>query len=148
MGSRRNVVTPLAGVRRRATLMAKAVNVFSQRTLRMGKGAMSWAPTTGRRVLFFAALFLIWELIARSGIWPDYLLPGPIAVLSTLLTGFASGLYLQAALVSLERLAIGYCISLVIGLTLGLLIGRIRVLEETVGSLVLGLQALPSVCWL
>jgi NitT/TauT family transport system permease protein len=54
----------------------------------------------------------------------------------------------QAALVSLQRLAIGYSISLCIGLVLGLLIGRIRVLEETVGSLVLGLQALPSVCWL
>ncbi len=31
---------------------------------------------------------------------------------------------------------------------LGLLIGRIQAVEETVGSLVLGLQALPSVCWL
>src|SRR5260370_30290915 len=39
-------------------------------------------------------------------------------------------------------------ISLVIGVTLGLLIGRVRLLEDTLGSLILGLQALPSVCWL
>ena len=90
----------------------------------------------------------MWEGIARLGIWPDYLLPGPISVLSTLTAGIANGLFLQASLVSLQRLAIGYGISLVIGVTLGLLIGRVRFIEETVGSLVLGLQALPSVCWL
>jgi NitT/TauT family transport system permease protein len=131
--------------------MAKAVNVFSQPTQSAqaarrvsNPSLVSWV----RRIVFFVALLAIWELIARAGIWPDYVLPGPIAVLSTLVAGFGSDLYLQAALVSLQRLAIGYGISLVIGLTLGLLIGRIRVLEETVGSLVLGLQALPSVCWL
>jgi NitT/TauT family transport system permease protein len=69
-------------------------------------------------------------------------------VLNSLVTGFQSGLYLQGSLVSLERLAIGYGISLVIGVALGLLIGRFRVVEETLGSLILGLQALPSVCWL
>lgn len=122
--------------------MIKASNMS---TLRVSKTSFtSWT----RRILFYAALLLIWELIARSGIWPDYLMPGPIAVTSTLTNGLATGLYLQAALVSLEHLAIGYGISLVIGLVLGLLIGRIRALEETVGSLILGLQALPSVCWL
>lgn len=122
--------------------MAKAVNVFSQRI-------SSASPTAWlRRIVFYIALLSLWELIARSGIWPDYLLPGPFAVLNTLVAGVSSGIYLKAALVSLERLAIGYGISLIIGLVLGLLIGRIRALEETIGSLILGLQALPSVCWL
>ena len=101
-----------------------------------------------RRIVFYILLLSVWEGIARLGIWPDYLLPGPISVLSTLTAGIANGLFLQASLVSLQRLAIGYGISLVIGVTLGLLIGRVRFIEETVGSLVLGLQALPSVCWL
>ena len=50
--------------------------------------------------------------------------------------------------VSLVRIVVGYLISLVLGLTLGLLIGRFRILEETVGSLMTGLQVLPSICWL
>jgi NitT/TauT family transport system permease protein len=102
----------------------------------------------GRRIAFYLLLLVVWEALARSGIWPDYLFPGPLAVLSALAAGIGSGTFVQAALVSLERLAIGYGISLCIGVVLGLLIGRIRLLEETVGSLVLGLQALPSVCWL
>jgi len=72
---------------------------------------------------------MLWQVIAMSGIWPDYLFPGPFAVLSAIITGFSNGLYLQAVGVSLSRLAIGYSISLVVGLVLGLLIARNRILE-------------------
>src|SRR5260370_42264306 len=74
--------------------------------------------------------------------------PGTAGVLEAVVDGFQNGQFLQAALVSLQRLVIGYSISLGIGMALGLLIGRFRVFEETVGSLMLGLQALPSWCWL
>jgi NitT/TauT family transport system permease protein len=122
--------------------MAKAVSVFSQRA--SNASLVAWV----RRILFYAALLVLWDLIVRAGIWPDWVLPGPLTVLSTLVGGVSNGLFIQAALISLERLAVGYGISLVLGMVLGLLIGRIRALEETVGSLILGLQALPSVCWL
>src|SRR6266851_4591068 len=101
-----------------------------------------------RRLVFYLLLLVVWHLLASSGIWPDYLFPGPLAVLNALIDGFQNGQFLQAALVSLQRLVIGYSISLGIGMVLGLLIGRFRAFEETVGSLILGLQALPSVCWL
>lgn len=135
--------------------MAKAVDSIS--------GAMNGTPTSRvrdamnrtptlipwvRRIIFFAALIGLWQVITLTGTWPDYVLPTPLEVLNSLVTGISSGVYVQAAMVSLERLAIGYAISLVIGMVLGALIGRIRLLEETVGSLILGLQALPSVCWL
>jgi NitT/TauT family transport system permease protein len=101
-----------------------------------------------RRLAFYLALLAIWEGVARAGIWPEYLFPGPFTVLATLIKGLQKGTFITGTLVSLRRLAIGYSISLVLGLTLGLLIGRIKALDETLGSLVLGLQALPSVCWL
>ena len=101
-----------------------------------------------RRAAFYIGLLTLWELVSRSGLYPPYLLPGPIEVLRTLWSGLVKGTFVLGTLVSLRRLAIGYAISLVIGLVLGLLIGRVKWMEETVGSLVLGLQALPSVCWL
>lgn len=106
--------------------------------------AGSWV----RRIVFYLLVLALWEGLARSGIWPDYLFPGPLTVLGALVQGFGKGLFLTGALVSLRRIAIGYGLSLALGLTLGLLIGRIRLLDETLGSLVIGLQALPSVCWL
>lgn len=101
-----------------------------------------------RRLAFYALLLLAWYAITRLNIWPPYLLPGPLEVLSSLVDGFKSGLFLQGTLASLQRLITGYSISLLIGIVLGSLIGRYRLVEETVGSLILGLQALPSVCWL
>lgn len=110
-------------------------------------GREQWMPWA-RRMIFFGGLFLGWELIARAGVWPEYLFPAPSVVIEALANGIAKGLYLTAAWVSLQRIAVGYAISLVIGVALGLLIGRVRALNDTLGSLVLGLQALPSVCWL
>lgn len=101
-----------------------------------------------RRGLFYLLLLLLWEGIARSGLYPPYLFPSPVTVLRTLAAGVLSGLFVMAALVSLQRIAVGYAISLVIGVPLGLLLGRVKLLDETVGSLVIGIQALPSVCWL
>lgn len=109
------------------------------------------ASTWGRgtiRLLFYALLLVGWQALFKSGVWQDFVLPGPLEVLNSLASGFQSGLFLQSILASLARLGVGYAISLVSGLILGLLIGRVSLLKETVGSLVLGLQALPSICWL
>src|SRR5207244_7500542 len=50
--------------------------------------------------------------------------------------------------VSLRRVLTGYALSLALGVPLGVLLARCRWLEETLGSLVLGIQTLPSICWL
>jgi NitT/TauT family transport system permease protein len=47
----------------------------------------------------------------------------------------------------MTRMAIGYSLSIVVGLTVGVAMGSLRWLDETLGSLVLGLQSLPSVTW-
>lgn len=104
--------------------------------------------TLTRRIVFFGALLALWELTSRSGVWPDYLFPGPLVVGQTLAEGILGGLYLQGAWVSMQRIAIGYVVSVVIGVVVGALIARNQLLEDTLGALVIGLQALPSVCWL
>jgi NitT/TauT family transport system permease protein len=101
-----------------------------------------------RQIAFYILLVLIWEEIALKGVWPSYSFPAPTDVWASLVSGIEDGSILGGALVSLQRLAIGYGISLVIGVILGLLIGRARIVAETFGSLILGLQALPSICWL
>jgi NitT/TauT family transport system permease protein len=104
--------------------------------------------TVWRRIAFYAALLILWELAARARIWPSYVFPSPLDVLNALASGLRKGVYLQAMAASVRNVAVGYGISLILGVALGLVIGRVRALEETVGSLVVGLQSLPSVCWL
>jgi len=69
-------------------------------------------------------------------------------VAKALLSGFQDRSFLIGMGVSIQRILIGYFISLVFGVILGILIGRFKLLDETVGSLITGLQVLPSICWL
>jgi NitT/TauT family transport system permease protein len=48
----------------------------------------------------------------------------------------------------MKRIALGYGISIVLGIALGLLIASSNFLQETMGGLLVSLQSLPSICWL
>jgi NitT/TauT family transport system permease protein len=99
-------------------------------------------------IIFYLLLFGLWQGLVSLELWPEYLFPSPVGVLKTLFTGFEDKTFIIGILISMKRLIIGYGFSVVVGLGLGLLIGRIKTLDETIGSLVLGFQALPSICWL
>jgi NitT/TauT family transport system permease protein len=98
--------------------------------------------------LFFAALLAVWQAMVMSGRWSPVLLPSPKSVGEYLWSALADGSLLEATGVTLRRLFVGYAIGLAIGLPLGLLSSSSEFVEDTVGVLALGLQTLPSVCWI
>lgn len=101
-----------------------------------------------RQTVFYAALLALWQALFALRIWPQYLFPSPEQVWTTLWEGFQNKSFFIGIGVSLQRLIIGYVISVVFGMALGILIGKIKWLGETLGGFVVGLQALPSICWL
>lgn len=86
--------------------------------------------------------------MARLGPWPHHLFPGPLAVAHSFVSMLRDGQLVQATLISLGRLGRGYAISVLIGFPMGLAMGRLRPVRLAVRPLVVGLQALPSICWL
>jgi sulfonate transport system permease protein len=98
-------------------------------------------------VLVFIGLLFIWHLLVLAKIWSVVLLPDPLSVWEYLKTAAEDGTLLQASLVTMRRLLMGYAIGLAVGLPLGLLTARFKFCEDTLGVLALGLQTLPSVCW-
>jgi NitT/TauT family transport system permease protein len=101
-----------------------------------------------RRALFLVALLLAWEAASRLGLWRAWVFPSPSAIGQSLWSGIVDGTIPRGVLTSMRRLIVGYLISLVGGVGLGLSLARSRMLRESVGTLVTGLQALPSICWL
>lgn len=97
--------------------------------------------------LFFAVLLALWEYLVRAGAWSAVVVPSPLAVGEYLLGAFRDGTLEKAALVTARRLAVGYLIGVAAGLPLGFLTARFRAAADTLGVLALGLQTLPSVCW-
>jgi NitT/TauT family transport system permease protein len=97
--------------------------------------------------LFFAFLVLIWHVLYVMEVYSPVLLPSPLDTGKYLVKALGDGELLSSSLVTMRRLLLGYVIGCVIGLPFGLLTARSRFLSDTVGVLALGLQTLPSVCW-
>jgi NitT/TauT family transport system permease protein len=101
-----------------------------------------------RQLVFYSLLLAVWIVVARLRIWPPYMVPSPQGVFESLRAGFADHSFWIAIAVSMKRIAIGYAISVVIGVILGLLLATSDFLEQTLGGLMVSLQSLPSICWL
>src|SRR5437879_5153504 len=100
-----------------------------------------------RYIIFYAALFGLWALLAKLKIWPTYLFPTPWGVGEELYYGFADHSYWIAIIVSMKRVLLGYAVSVVLGMILGLGVASNKFLEQTMGGLLVSLQSLPSICW-
>lgn len=99
-----------------------------------------------RGIAFASILVVIWAAASRLASTP--LAPGPLAVFAALKIGVADGTLLRAVVTSSLRLTIGYTIALAIGVPLGVTLARVRMVKQAAGPLVLGLSAVPSICWL
>ena len=100
------------------------------------------------RIAFYLGLILVWQGIVGLGIFSLKVLPGPFQVLDSLQVILADGSLLAGTWVSLVRLAGAYLTAVVLGVVGGVFISRFDWMESTVGSLILGLQTLPTICWL
>lgn len=87
--------------------------------------------------------------MSASNLVADYLLPAPADVWSRLTENFFGddGLFV-AAQRSLLRLAFGMGAAVVIGTLLGIAMAASGVVQRSIGTMMTGLQALPSIAWL
>ena len=99
------------------------------------------------QLIFAAAVLALWEGLTLAKIWPPYIFPTPQGVAESLWAGLLDRSMLIAIGVSLRRVIIGYAISVVLGVLLGMLLAANKFLEDTLGSVILSLQSLPSACW-
>ena len=101
------------------------------------------------RVAVVAVVVLIWWAVYATGFWDRVLLPSPASVwdaLTSHLTG-SNGL-LAVAYRSVFRLFVGLALAMLLGTPIGLATARWELFQRSVGSLIAGLQALPSIAWL
>lgn len=88
-----------------------------------------------------------WQLVVLTGWKPEYVLPGPTQVFRRMLTDLTDGTLVKATGVTLSRAGIGFGIALILGVLLGVAVSRSRHLRAAIGSLISGLQTMPSIAW-
>lgn len=103
--------------------------------------------------LVYLALILIWQLIYIINvdvleIWKAYNFPAPIEVIKSFYSLIIDNTLSIACFASMKRVLIGYAISLVIGVVIGFILAHFNLIGESFKGLILGLQTLPSICWI
>lgn len=103
-------------------------------------------------LLFFLLLILLWQLLYTAACdwfhWAKpYAMPSPSGVATCIVDLSSDGTLLTAIASSLLRVLIGFLISVAIGVILGALIVVSDYLARNLKPLILGIQTLPSICW-
>ena len=106
----------------------------------------AWTATWPKVAAIAIALGL-WQLVAMSGWRPDYSLPGPGPVLAELATLVREGDFWHAVATTLRRGLVGFALAIAAGTAIGVAVARVKPLRAAIGSLITGLQTMPSIAW-
>jgi NitT/TauT family transport system permease protein len=89
----------------------------------------------------------IWELVVLSGWKPTYVLPGPGDVFPQLGKDLGDSSFWSGLGLTMRRAVVGFALAIVVGAVLGAVVSRVRFLRSAFGSLITGLQTMPSIAW-
>lgn len=109
-------------------------------------GSRLWAGTWPK-LIAIALLLGVWQVVVWSGWRPRYVLPGPVEVIGTLFEAIGTAQFWKAISITMQRALLGFAVAIVIGTVIGVAVSRSKVLRSGVGSLITGLQSMPSIAW-
>ncbi|HEY5170850.1 MAG TPA: ABC transporter permease, partial [Acidimicrobiia bacterium] len=102
-------------------------------------------PSVWPKVLAVAIFIGAWQVLVWTHWKPEYIVPSPFTVLAQF--PHDTGSLSRAVEVTMRRAGIGFAVSILIGGVIGLSVARVRVLRAGIGSMITGLQTMPSVAW-
>jgi len=111
-----------------------------------GTGARVWA-WIWPKALAVVLVLAVWQIVYWSGWRPAYVFPSPATTLAQLGEMIQTGRFWAAMGTTVVRSITGFALALVIGTIIGILVARITPLRLAVGSLITGLQTMPSIAW-
>lgn len=103
-------------------------------------------------ITFYICLVVVWQFsfwlfAEKLELIKFYKFPNPLGIFQTYSRLSEDNILITAILLSMKKMLAGYGISLASGIILGLLIIRFKFLASAIRPLILGLQTLPSICW-
>jgi sulfonate transport system permease protein len=99
------------------------------------------------KVLAVLIVLALWQLVVMTRWRPEFVLPSPVDVLGRLWSEMQKPTIWGAIATTLRRGIWGFALAIVIGVAVGVLVARFRILRAAIGSLITGLQTMPSIAW-
>ncbi len=115
-------------------------------TDRRDLGRRVWQATWPKLLAIGIAL-AIWQVVVWTGWRPEYALPAPGTVFRKLGELLADGTVFDAIVVTGRRAAVGFAVALAVGVLIGSVVASSRIARSAMGSMITGLQTMPSIAW-
>jgi len=109
-------------------------------------GVRIWRGTWPK-LLAVAIVVTVWQLVVLSGWKPEYVLPGPATVFSDLGDLIGTADFWDGVRLTMLRAVTGFALAVLIGTVVGAAVSRFTPLRAAIGSLITGLQTMPSIMW-
>jgi NitT/TauT family transport system permease protein len=100
-----------------------------------------------KKIIFYVGIILVWQALDLTNLWDDKVFPSPVEVGEDLWYRAIDGTLWFGIGTSLWRLVVGLAIAIAGGIILGVFMARVQTVNQTIGSIILGLQSIPSVAW-
>jgi NitT/TauT family transport system permease protein len=99
------------------------------------------------KLLAVVLVVTVWQLVVLSGWKPAYVLPGPATVFADLKDLVVTGDFWDGVRLTMLRAVTGFALAVLIGTVVGAAVSRFAPLRAAIGSLITGLQTMPSIMW-
>jgi len=111
------------------------------------RGGWPRLAAAGRTMFPFAVVGGIWEATAHAGVFPGKLFPPLETIAATFVRLTLSGILPHHAIATLLRLAAGFAIAAILGVGIGLAMGRSRRVEDYLLPLISILAPIPGLAY-
>ena len=106
-----------------------------------------WWSRLWPKLMALGIVLALWQLLVWSQWKPEYVLPSPAQTFSDLFAYFGDARFWNAVATTLRRALIGFALAVTVGTLIGIAVSRFRPLRAAIGSLITGLQTMPSIAW-
>ncbi|MFG1920377.1 ABC transporter permease [Cryptosporangium sp. NPDC048952] len=113
---------------------------------RGGRGRRVWA-STWPKLLAIVIGIAAWQIVVETGWRPRSILAPPTEVFPELWDMLTTGTFWGQVATTMQRAILGFAVAVAIGLVIGFAVARFAVLRAAFGSLITGLQTMPSIAW-
>lgn len=113
---------------------------------RRGRARRLWSATWPK-LTALALVLLVWQVLVWVEWRPRFALRPPADVWDALRESLADGTLPRAVRITMQRAVLGFGLAVLIGAGVGALTSRVKVVRSAVGSLITGLQTMPSIAW-
>lgn len=94
-------------------------------------------------VLTFIIIFIVWFLLCGLGLVKDIILPSPIEVIQDIINNAKTGVLWSDMGYSIYRITMGFLLSVVIGVPLGIIAGSFRKIESIIAPICEFIRYMP-----